>query len=224
MVTNELYKAAIFDLDGTLLDSIADLRNSVNYALKQCGLPLRSNDEIRAFLGNGVQKLMELSLPNGTTDTVYNQALEIFKKHYSEHCMDLTKPYLGIEQVLENMKEAGVKIAIVSNKPDFAVRKIADRFFSKWSSLSVGESKGIRRKPCPDSILSAMEQLGTTTDNSVYVGDSEVDIEAARNACLPCISVTWGFRDPSYLIKMGASTLCNSPKQMCDAILRRKWN
>lgn len=219
MTTHRPYKAAIFDLDGTLLNSIADLKDSVNYALAECGLPQRSMDEVRAFLGNGMLRLMRLSLPDGAGEDVAQRAIELFKRHYADHCMDQTRPYDGIGQALDKLKERGVEVAIVSNKPDFAVSKIAERFFSRWSSLSVGEREGIRRKPYPDSIFSAMKQMGTAVDNSVYVGDSEVDIEAAHNAGLPCISVTWGFRDPAFLIKSGATILCHSPKEMCGEIL-----
>lgn len=225
METKKPYKAAIFDLDGTLLNSLSDLSRSVNYALSQSSLPPRSEDEVRSFLGNGMTTLMKLSLPKGAEEAVSNRAIELFKKHYSEHCMDSTSPYRGITEALDILKQRGVKIAIVSNKPDFAVRKIAQRFFSKWTTLSVGESEEVRRKPNPDAILAAIRQMETTKESSVYIGDSEVDLQAARNAGLDCISVVWGFRKPSFLIRSGATTLCHTPHEMAEEILglHREW-
>ncbi len=189
----------IFDLDGTLLDTLDDLANSVNYALRTHQLKERSIKDIRRFLGNGIRYLMTNAVDNAVTGDDFEAVFQTFRTHYVAHCLDTTRPYTGIMQLLETLKSKQIKMAIVSNKLDPAVQELAERFFKGYIDSAVGESKTVRRKPNPDAVLKAMHDLGTTADHAIYVGDSEVDLETAKNAGLPCALVTWGFRDEDFL-------------------------
>ena len=210
-----MYETIIFDLDGTLLDTLDDLWNAVNAALQKFSLPTRTREEVRSFIGNGIVKLMERAA--GEVDKqILDGVLAEFKRYYGEHCEDFTKPYEGIMELLEYLKGKGIKTAVVSNKADFAVKKLADGYFKGLLQEAVGENEegGIRKKPAPDSLLAVMERLGAGTRSTVYVGDSEVDIQTAKNAGVDCISVTWGFKDKDFLIANGAKTLINAPKEL----------
>ena len=176
----------IFDLDGTLLDTLDDLANSVNYALRTHQLKERSIKDIRRFLGNGIRYLMTNAVDNAVTGDDFETVFQTFRTHYVAHCLDTTRPYPGIMQQLETLKSKQIKMAIVSNKLDPAVEELAERFFKGYIDSAVGESKTVRRKPNPDAVLKAMHDLGTTADHTIYVGDSEVDLETAKNAGLPC--------------------------------------
>lgn len=176
----------IFDLDGTLLDTLDDLANSVNYALRTHRLKERSIKDIRRFLGNGIRYLMTNAVDNAVTGDDFETVFQTFRTHYVAHCLDTTRPYPGIMQLLETLKSKQIKMAIVSNKLDPAVQELAERFFKGYIDSAVGESKTVRRKPNPDAVLKAMHDLGTTADHAIYVGDSEVDLETAKNAGLPC--------------------------------------
>lgn len=176
----------IFDLDGTLLDTLDDLANSVNYALRIHRLKERSIKDIRRFLGNGIRYLMTNAVDNAVTGDDFETVFQTFRTHYVAHCLDTTRPYPGIMQLLETLKSKQIKMAIVSNKLDPAVQELAERFFKGYIDSAVGESKTVRRKPNPDAVLKAMHDLGTTADHAIYVGDSEVDLETAKNAGLPC--------------------------------------
>lgn len=213
------YKTVIFDLDGTLLDTLQDLTNSVNFALRCMKYPERTIEEVRAFVGNGIGKLMERAVPAHTDTQSAYKALQIFKEHYGAHCEDFTTPYPGIPTLLDSLKQRGVLIAVVSNKADFAVRKLCEKYFGNRILLAVGEKEGIRRKPAPDSVFSVMDQLGTSREETVYVGDSDVDIETARNAGLDSIIVTWGFREKENLIQSGASVLADSVSALENLLL-----
>lgn len=206
-----MYETVIFDLDGTLLDTLDDLWISVNAALQKFGLPSRTREEVRCFIGNGIVKLMQRAsgLQEGE---LFEKVLAEFKAYYGEHCEDKTQPYEGIIPLLNRLKEKGIKAAVVSNKADFAVRKLADSYFPNLLLEAVGENEaeGIRKKPAPDSLLAVMERLGAGMRSTVYVGDSEVDIQTAKNAGVDCISVTWGFKDKDFLIENGATTLVES--------------
>ncbi len=210
-----MYKTIIFDLDGTLLDTLDDLWNAVNAALQKFGLPTRTREEVRSFIGNGIVKLMERAAGE-VEKQVFDGVLAEFKRYYGEHCEDFTKPYEGIMELLECLKKKGIKTAVVSNKADFAVKKLADGYFKGLLQESVGENEegGIRKKPAPDSLLAVMERLGAGMRSTVYVGDSEVDIQTAKNAGVDCISVTWGFKDKDFLIANGAKTLITAPKEL----------
>ncbi len=210
-----MYETIVFDLDGTLLDTLDDLWISVNAGLQAAGLPLRTREEVRAFVGNGIYKLMERAT-GGAEKEVLTLAFEVFKKHYALHCEDNTAPYAGIIPLLRALKERGIKTAVVSNKADFAVKKLSATYFGELVALAVGENEegGIRKKPAPDSLLAVMKELGASAETTVYVGDSEVDIQTAKNAGVPCISVTWGFKDEGFLLENGGTKLCNDPMEI----------
>lgn len=214
-----MYEAVIFDLDGTLLDTLDDLWAAVNAALGKFGLPLRTKEEVRSFVGNGIVKLIERSAGKVKKE-VFDGVLSAFKGYYGEHCEDNTKPYEGILPLLCELKARGIKTAVVSNKADFAVKKLAEGYFKDLLQEAVGENEaeGIRKKPAPDSLLAVMERLGAGTRSTVYVGDSEVDIQTAKNAGVDCISVTWGFKDRAFLLENGASTLIDDPKEMLTLV------
>ena len=209
------YTTFIFDLDGTLLDTLCDLHASVNAALTAYNLPCRSVDEVRSFVGNGIAKLMQRAI--GREDYPrFEEVLQAFKEHYAVHCKDKTKPYEGIMALLKSLCAAGVKIAVVSNKADFAVKLLAEEYFGALLPIAVGENEagGVRKKPAPDSLFAVMDMLGVKKEEVVYVGDSEVDIQTAQNAAVDCISVTWGFKDKEFLLKNGAKILVDAPKEL----------
>ena len=215
------YDTVIFDLDGTLMDTLEDLWAAVNYALKAMGLPLRSLEEIRLALGNGLKYLLVHSLPGGAGAEELGRATELFKKYYKAHMGEHTAPYPGVLELLRELREKGYKLAVVSNKYDAAVKELVEEYFPGLIHLSAGESesRGIPRKPDPAMVFHVMEKLGARPDQTVYVGDSEVDLETARNAGLPCISVTWGFREAAFLTEQGACRLVDTPRQLLEALL-----
>lgn len=210
-----MYETVIFDLDGTLLDTLGDLHASVNVALGEYGLPIRTKEEVRAFVGNGVAKLMERAAGE-VSQALFEKLLAAFKAHYSAHCKDRTKPYDGVMEVLQALKKRGVKTAVLSNKPDFAVKLLAEEYFQGYLQSAVGENEagGIRKKPAPDSLFAVLDELQANKETTVYVGDSEVDIQTARNAGVECISVTWGFKDREFLVENGATILIDEPKEI----------
>lgn len=209
-----MIKNVIFDLDGTLLNTLEDLRDSTNAALRAFGFPERTTDEVRRFVGNGVRLLMIRATPGGEENPQFEEILAYFRRHYAEHCFDQTRPYDGILPMLDRLQEAGIALAVVSNKFDAAVRELCDRYFSAQIAVAIGEREGVRKKPAPDSVLRAMRELHADPSESLYVGDSEVDIETARNAGIPCVSVTWGFRDRDFLLAHGASALIDDPSEL----------
>ena len=198
------YTSVIFDLDGTLLDTLGDLTAAMNRTLARHGLPERTRKQMRAALGNGARRLMELSVPAGTDGALFETLLVEYNADYAANCRIETAPYPGVDTLLRQLHAQGRKLAIVSNKPDEAVRALRADFFADAVPIAVGETAAIRRKPAPDMLLAAMERLGAGSDKTVFVGDSEVDIATARAAGLPCISVLWGFRDRSLLELAGA--------------------
>lgn len=214
------YNFAIFDLDGTILDTLGDLRDSVNFALSSNNLPERTTGEIRQFVGNGIRLLIERAVPENTPVDVVDKCFNDFKVHYKVNSANLTKPYNGILDMLKTLQANGVKMAVVSNKADFAVQGLIKQYFSDLFDFSVGEKDGINRKPSPDSVFAAMEYLGADENNTVYIGDSEVDIETARNSHIPCIAVTWGFRDKDVLKTLNPQYIVNEPKDIIDTILK----
>ncbi len=197
------YKAVIFDLDGTLLDTLADIRSSLNQSLRRFGLREQTPEEVRAHVGNGSGRLVELSIPDGHENPVYDALLADYGAWYEAHCRVETRPYPGVVGLMRRLGEAGAFCAVVSNKPDAAVKTLCAEFFAGLAADAVGERPGIRRKPAPDTVLAALEELGTDRSDAVYVGDSEVDIMTARSAGIPCISVTWGFRTYRQLAEAG---------------------
>lgn len=208
----------IFDLDGTLLNTLDDLHTSVNHALVNCGFKCRTREEIRQFLGNGVRELIRCSLPDFTEESTLNKVLECFRQYYLVHNSDQTRPYEGIMDMLTKCKELGYRTAIVSNKPDFAVQELYHSFFSEVVDVAIGEKPGIPRKPSPEMVHKAVDMLGSALETSVYVGDSEVDIATAKNSGMRCISVSWGFRDKSFLVNNGAETIIDMPEELFDRL------
>ena len=213
------FRVALFDLDGTVLNTLDDLAASTNAALQMHGMPARSTEEVRRFVGNGIAKLIERAVPEGTDDTARAAVLESFKAHYSAHCADLTRPYDGVPQMLQALREAGVKTAVISNKADFAVQQLAKRYFDGLLDFALGERADITRKPAPDMVYYTLAQLGESADGAVYVGDSDVDILTARNAGLPAIGVCWGFRDRDCLLGAGATSLAGTVEELQALIL-----
>ena len=213
------YNTYIFDLDGTLLDTLQDLANSVNYALRQYGLPEHSLDDVRRFVGNGVRLLMERAVPDGAQHPQFESVFATFRQYYMEHSLDTTRPYDGIVETIHELKQRGCRLAVVSNKMMAATRELVAHFFPEIEvAIGEHEAAGIRKKPAPDTVYEALRQLGLVvggeTADTVYVGDSDVDIATARNSGLPCISVLWGFRDKPFLLKHGATTFVSTPQEL----------
>lgn len=205
------YSTVIFDLDGTLLDTLQDLADSVNHVLSLHQMPLRSLDEIRQFVGNGVELLICRAVPAGTAPDLEAQCLSEFRAYYAAHMSDHTAPYSGVPELLESLARAGIRVAVVSNKFDGAVKGLCRSYFGSLVPVAIGESQGVARKPAPDTVFRALAELGAEAGGAVYVGDSEVDIQTARNAGLPCLSVSWGFRDSALLTEQGAKRIFSSP-------------
>ncbi|MDE6232911.1 MAG: HAD family hydrolase [Lachnospiraceae bacterium] len=213
------YDTVIFDLDGTLLNTLDDLADSVNYALERCGFPRRTVEEVRCFVGNGIKLLIKRAVPEGTEEKQTEKVFEVFTTHYGENCRVKTRPYDGIMELLKNLKENDIKMAIVSNKVDFAVKELNNCFFKDYITVAVGECENVRRKPAPDSVNKALELLGSVRENSLYVGDSDVDIETAKNSGMDCVSVSWGFRDREFLKEKGADVIIDVPKELLGKLL-----
>lgn len=208
------YKTYIFDLDGTLLSTLADLAASTNYALRTHHMPERSLDEVRRFVGNGVKKLMERAIPDGLNNPLFEETFATFRQHYMLHNLDTTQPYPGIMQLLEQLKAEGKNIAVVSNKFYAATRELCRHFFGDLVPVAIGECEDIRKKPAPDTVIEALRELGVDKEGAVYIGDSDVDIMTAKNSGMPCVSVLWGFRDKEFLLEHGATTLISQPEDM----------
>lgn len=213
-------KAVIWDLDGTLLNTLDDLAASVNAALAMNGMPLRSTEEVRAFVGNGIRNLMMRAVPDGEANPAFDKALEDFTHHYGAHSRDRTRPYDGILEMLDRLSAVGVKHAIVSNKIDFAVKELSRAYFGERMCAAIGDDPSRARKPAPDSVLAAMREMGVTAQETVYVGDSDVDVLTARNAGVPCVAVLWGFRDEACLRAAGAERLARTPDELREIIER----
>ena len=212
------YMIAIFDLDGTILNTLEDLADSTNYALKTCGYPERTMDEVRQFVGNGIHKLMERAVPEGTPVEEIDRVHETFTAHYKVHCADKTRPYDGIMELLQNLKKDGCKLAVVSNKADYGVQELCKQYFDGIFDFAVGEREGIRKKPAPDSVNEVLKTLGCSRDRAVYIGDSDVDIQTAANAQMDHIIVEWGFRDVPFLIAKGAKVLVEKPEEILEIV------
>ena len=215
-----MYKAVIFDLDGTLLDTLEDLKNSVNFALRESGYPERTTDEVRRFIGNGVIKLMTRATPDGIDEEAFEKCFNTFRSHYLEHMYDNTKPYEGITDLLNILKEKGIKTAVVSNKLHSGVVGLCEDFFGGQLTSCYGVNTEDERKPKPKNVFKALSDLGVSKEETVYVGDSEVDVQTAKNAGLKCIGVTWGFRSEAELRKAGAEYIAHSAMETADIITR----
>lgn len=211
-------QAVIFDLDGTLLDTLQDLTNAVNAAMEHMGMPFHSMEDVRRFVGNGVRKLMERAVLDGSANPKFEEGYAFFREYYAAHCKENTRPYDGVIELMKELRQRGKKIAIVSNKMDPAVKILDQDYFVGLTDAAIGESELIPKKPAPNMVQKALEELGVTQDQAVYVGDSEVDIQTAVNSNLPCISVTWGFREPQFLLEHGAEHLIDYPLELLDLI------
>ncbi len=212
-----MYKAVIFDLDGTLLDTLRDLYNSVNHALRAFGFPERTIDEVRSFIGNGVKKLMERSTPEGTSEKVNADCLDCFRAHYLQHMSDNTAPYEGVNELIEKLREKGVHTAVVSNKLHSAVVDLCEDYFP-GIECAIGVSVEEERKPNPVNVLKVLRHFDLTAEECIYVGDSEVDVQTAHNADVKCIGVTWGFRDEAVLKENGADFIAHTAKEVYNLI------
>ncbi len=212
-----MYSLAIFDLDGTLLDTLGDLHAAVNHALREFSFPERSLEEVRAFIGNGVVKLMERSTPDGTDTETQAKCLDAFRGYYLAHMRDMTAPFEGVTQMMWELREKGIKTAVVSNKLHEAVKELCEDYFPGLIDEAIGVSVESERKPNPVNVLKALDHFGADRYSAVYIGDSEVDVQTAHNANLKCIGVTWGFRTKQELLSAGCDFIadnCNQVKEM----------
>ena len=209
-----MYKAVIFDLDGTLLDTLGDLHAAVNYALKEFSFPERSLDEIRRFIGNGVVKLMERSTPDDTDSETQAKCLDVFRGYYLEHMRDMTAPFADVTELMTEFRAEGIKIAVVSNKLHAAVKELCEDYFPGLINEAIGVTFEEERKPAPVNVLKALELFSADKDSAIYIGDSEVDVQTAHNAGLKCIGVTWGFRSEEELLQAG----CDFIDHICDEV------
>lgn len=212
------YTTIVFDCDGTLLDTLTDLRNAVNYVLRAHDLPERSVPEVKAALGNGVAHLMRQSLPDSISEAEFNTYLDEFKAYYGEHLQDYTAPYPGMLDVLDTLRAKGYKLAIVSNKIQEGITPLNKEYFGDRLPVAIGECPGLQRKPAPDMVLQALKELGSTQDESIYIGDSEVDVATAKNSGLLCIGVTWGFRDEQLHKDLGVKYIARKAEDIVTII------
>ena len=213
------YKAVLFDMDGTLLDTLEDLCDSTNHALAQMGYPLRGIEEIRRFIGNGAEKQIRRAVPEGTSEGKIMETLAAFRAYYQDHCQIKTKVYDGLLAVLSELKEKGVKMAVVSNKPDAAVKKLSREYFGDRLDYAIGPSDGVRCKPYPDMAEEVLKALGVEKKDAVFVGDSEVDVQTGLNAGLDVIAVSWGFRSRKVVIEAGAKMIADDASELEKLIL-----
>jgi len=212
------YKLIIFDLDGTLLNTLEDLTDSVNYALRSLNFPERSLDEVNSFIGNGNRMLMKRSLPEWASDEQTELSIEKFHEYYRTHYTVKTRPYNGIPELLHTLRAAGYKLAVISNKADYATQELCEKYFFNTFDFVLGDTDDIPRKPDPAPVHKAVSALNCSPESSVYVGDSEVDIKTAKNAGIDCISVGWGFRPRSVLIAAGAERIIASPEELLKLV------
>ncbi|MCR5272721.1 MAG: HAD family hydrolase [Lachnospiraceae bacterium] len=213
------YKLAIFDMDGTILNTIDDLADSLNVVLKEYDMPTHTVEEVKNFVGNGIHKLIERAVPKGSDNETIERVFDSYNRYYKEHCAVKTKPYDGIKETIIELKEAGVITAVVSNKADYGVQSLCEDYFDGLFDFALGEKEGVRRKPCPDSVNAVMEKFKTEKKDTVYIGDSEVDFETSRNANVDVIMVAWGFRDEKTIRDLGAKTIVHKPVEIKNIIL-----
>lgn len=212
------YELIVFDMDGTILDTLEDLKNSMNHSLKLHNMPERTLDEIRSFVGNGIRRLIELAVVEGTCSEKIDEIHKDFMKHYEVHCADFTRPYNGVNDLIKNLRNRGYKTAVVSNKADAAVQDLCIQYFPGLFDLAIGERPEIAKKPAADMVNLALEQLQVSKENAVYIGDSDVDVATARNSNLDMIAVDWGFRTRKFLMEQGAETIVSNPEEILELV------
>ena len=215
---SDIINTVIFDLDGTLLYTLDDLTDSTNFAINSFNYDSKTVDQIKSYVGNGVGLLIERALPEGINNPHYKECIELFKKHYAQNMYNKTKPYDGIPELLSSLKQNGFNIAVISNKFDLAVKELCNHYFKDQIDIAIGQIDGKYIKPNPDGVMKIAELLNTTLDKCIMIGDSEVDIQTADNANIPCISVTWGYKDIDFLYRNGATTLVYSPQEILELI------
>lgn len=215
---NSQKNTIIFDLDGTLLDTLADLTDSVNYVMKLHGFPLHSQEQVREMVGNGIYVLLELAVPEGRANPLYEDCVREFQKYYKAHMQIKTGPFEGVMEMLDALRRQGYHLAVVSNKFDAAVKALCHDYFGDMIEAAIGESSSIAHKPAPDTVFEAMRQLSVKPENCIYVGDSDVDIETAKNSGIPCISVCWGFRSKAFLQAHSAAVIVSDTRQLMNCI------
>lgn len=212
------YKLAIFDMDGTILNTLDDLADSLNYALSKNNFPKRSKKEIRSFVGNGAKLLVQRAVPDGTSSEQMDKVYSDDIAHYNDHCDEKTAPYDGIIELINNLKKYGCRVAVVSNKLDITVQNLCRKYFPDMFECVVGERQNVRKKPYPDSVFETLKKFKIDKEDAVYIGDTEVDIETAKNAQMDSIIVDWGFRDDRFLRENGADTIVSDPSDIMDII------
>ncbi len=208
----------VFDMDGTLMDTLDDLTSSMNYIMSKYSYPTYTREEICSFVGNGLANLMERCIPSGRNNESFDVVFADFKEYYSAHCNDKTGPYFHVPELLEELKSRGYKMAIVSNKAHGPLCELVKLHFSKWIEVSIGEREGVNKKPAPDTVYLALEALGANGERAVYVGDSEVDVATAKNSGLPCIGCEWGFRTRELLEALGADAVISDPLELVGVL------
>ena len=212
------YDTVIFDLDGTLLNTLEDLADAVNFVMRANEYPERTIEEVRCFVGNGIRRLMELAVPEGVSGEIFENVFEQFKSYYTDHCQIKTRAYDGIMELLEKLYTDGVSMAIVSNKNHAAVCELNEIYFKKYIEVAIGQKDGIRKKPAPDTVLQALKELGKEKKSAIYVGDSEVDFLTAQNTGMDCVLVTWGFRTTEELGVYEPTAFIEKPEQLLDIL------
>ncbi len=213
-----IYDTVIFDLDGTLLNTLEDIKDSVNFALMEFSFPTKSIIEVRKHVGNGAQHLMKQMVPNNTNPEVLNQCFQSYQQHYALNSQNKTKPYDGVLHLLNQLKEKKLKLAVVSNKFDSSVKSLCRDYFADYIQIAIGESPNVARKPAPDSVYTVIRDLNADKNKVIYVGDSDVDVYTAHNAGIPCIGVTWGFREREVLENAGADFIIDKPEELMDCL------
>ena len=214
------YKAVLFDMDGTVLNTLGDLAAAVNHTLREFSMPERSIAEVAAALGNGAAYLIAHTVPAGTPKELTDKVLAAYAPYYDAHCDILTGPYDGIVPLMEKLRDRGVKLAVISNKQDTAVKPLAEKYFPGLLEIAVGESAEVRRKPNPDAVLAALCHIGVEREEDIYVGDTEVDLKTARNAGMECASVDWGFRTREQLVEIGAEHIFDTVQELEEYLLK----
>lgn len=213
------YKAVIFDMDGTILNTLEDLKNATNYSLRQFGMPERSLEEVRMFVGNGIRKLVERAVPAGTPEEKIAQILDVFLEYYEIHSADNTSPYPGILELVEKLKKSGIKTAVSTNKADVPAQELGREYFNGIFDLIVGQQDGLKVKPAPDSVNKILSILDIQKKDAIYIGDSDVDVQTAKNSGLDFIGVSWGFRGREFLEKNGAKNIVDNANEILDLVI-----